>query len=60
MTELKTRDKKTSATVPASSISQGGKVKLHYTQKGIEGSCDCLESDGIDFCQHCVAAALAL
>ncbi|MCW7552401.1 hypothetical protein NX722_07020 [Endozoicomonas gorgoniicola] len=57
---LKTRGKKTTATVPATSTNQGGQVNLHYTQKGIEGSCDCPESDGIDFCEHCVAVALAL
>ncbi|MET4694380.1 SWIM zinc finger family protein [Endozoicomonas lisbonensis] len=60
VTALKTRGKKTTATVPPTSTNRGGQVKLHYTQKGIEGSCDCPESDGIDFCEHCVAAALAL
>ncbi|MRI34270.1 hypothetical protein EOPP23_14860 [Endozoicomonas sp. OPT23] len=54
---LKTRGKKTTASVVAD---EGGNVQLHYTATGIEGSCDCPESDGFDFCQHCVSAALAL
>jgi uncharacterized Zn finger protein len=26
----------------------------------VEGECDCEVSDGIEFCQHCVAVALHL
>ncbi|MGI9274445.1 MAG: SWIM zinc finger family protein [Endozoicomonas sp.] len=54
---LKTRGKATTATVNGST---SGKVRLHYTLKGLEGSCDCPVSDGIDFCEHCVATALSL
>lgn len=60
VTDLKTRGKKITGAVPAIPGDTGGKVQLHYTQKGVEGSCDCPESDGIDFCLHCVAVALAL
>ena len=55
--ELKTRGKATTATVNGNT---SGKVRLHYTQKGLDGSCDCPVSDGIDFCEHCVAAAMSL
>ncbi|KJS06093.1 MAG: hypothetical protein VR73_10650 [Gammaproteobacteria bacterium BRH_c0] len=34
-------------------------AKLKHTASIFEGSCDCPASDGIDFCKHCVAAALA-
>ncbi len=57
VSELKTRGKKSTATVKSD---KGGHVQLHYTATGIEGSCDCPESDGIDFCEHCVAGAMAL
>lgn len=36
------------------------KVVLRHTPTMIEGECDCEASGGIDFCQHCVAVALAL
>ena len=35
-------------------------VRLRHTHRIIEGECDCDVSDGIEFCQHCVAAALHL
>ena len=35
-------------------------VCLRHTHSMIEGECDCEASGGIDFCQHCVAVALAL
>lgn len=34
-------------------------VKLKLLKRGLEGSCDCPASEGIDFCKHCVAVALA-
>ncbi|GAB3379675.1 hypothetical protein NCG89_16285 [Spongiibacter taiwanensis] len=33
-------------------------VVLTHTGKVFEGVCDCPASDGVDFCKHCVAAAL--
>lgn len=36
------------------------KVKLTYTQKGLDGACNCPASDNIDFCKHCVATAMVL
>ncbi len=44
-------------------IVQGGRqhtVRLRHTHRMIEGECDCDVSDGIEFCQHCVAVALHL
>ena len=35
-------------------------VVLRHSHSMIEGECDCEASDGLDFCQHCVAAALSL
>ncbi len=35
-------------------------VRLCHTHRMIEGECDCEVSDGIEFCQHCVAVALHL
>ena len=35
-------------------------VRLRQSHRVLEGACDCPESDGIDFCKHCVAVALAL
>jgi uncharacterized Zn finger protein len=35
-------------------------VQLRHTHRMLEGACDCPDSDGIDFCKHCVAVALAL
>ena len=35
-------------------------VCLRHTHRMLEGACDCPASDGIDFCQHCVAVALVL
>ena len=36
------------------------RVDLVYNQRGLMGGCDCPASEGIDFCNHCVAASLAL
>ena len=33
-------------------------VSIHYHTETIEGSCDCPDSDGFDFCQHCVQLTL--
>ena len=35
-------------------------VCLRHTHRMIEGECNCDVSDGIEFCQHCVAVALHL
>lgn len=35
-------------------------VRLRHTHRMMEGECDCDVSDGIEFCQHCVAVALHL
>ena len=35
-------------------------VRLRHTHRMMEGECDCEISDGIEFCQHCVAVALHL
>ncbi len=35
-------------------------VVLRHSHSMIEGECGCEVSDGIDFCQHCVAVALSL
>ena len=35
------------------------KVELRHTARVFEGSCDCPDSAGFDFCAHCVATALA-
>jgi len=33
-------------------------VNIHYHSETIEGSCNCPDSDGFDFCQHCVFLVL--
>jgi len=35
-------------------------VALRHSHSMIDAECDCEVSDGIDFCQHCVAVALCL
>lgn len=35
-------------------------VALRHSHSMIDADCDCEVSDGIDFCQHCVAVALCL
>lgn len=40
--------------------SQSHTVQLHDSYRTVEGECDCEVSDGIEFCQHCVAVALHL
>ena len=57
VSSLETSEKSTRAVV------HGGEthdVRLRHTHSMIEGKCDCEASGGIDFCQHCVAVALAL
>ncbi|MGP9499178.1 SWIM zinc finger family protein [Halomonas sp. AOP43-D1-4] len=34
-------------------------VALKLTKQGLSGGCNCPASEGIDFCKHCVAVALA-
>ncbi|MGL6213410.1 SWIM zinc finger family protein [Billgrantia desiderata] len=34
-------------------------VTLTLNKRGLDGGCDCPASEGIDFCKHCVATALA-
>ena len=34
------------------------KVSIHYHTDTIEGACNCPDSDGFDFCQHCVRLTL--
>lgn len=36
----------------------GYKVQLQYRGESVEGACDCPESDGFEFCQHCVQLAI--
>ena len=35
------------------------RVVLKLSKRGLEGGCNCPASEGIDFCKHCVATALA-
>lgn len=35
------------------------RVVLELNKRGLDGGCDCPASEGIDFCKHCVAVALA-
>lgn len=35
-------------------------VQLSVTDRVLDGACDCARSEGVDFCEHCVAAGLAL
>ncbi|WP_300273720.1 hypothetical protein [Halomonas sp.] len=39
--------------------SESYRVTLRLNPRGLEGGCDCPASEGIDFCKHCVATALA-
>ncbi|GED21592.1 SWIM zinc finger family protein [Halomonas halmophila] len=39
--------------------SQPYRVQLRVSQRGLDGSCNCPASEGIDFCKHCVAVAMA-
>lgn len=34
-------------------------TRVQRTPRGFEGQCSCPESEGFDFCRHCVAVALA-
>ena len=36
----------------------GFRVKLDYHSETVEGACSCPQSDGFDFCEHCVQLAL--
>jgi hypothetical protein len=42
----------------ASAIVDKHKVSIHYHTDTIEGACNCPDSDGFDFCQHCVRLTL--
>lgn len=57
VTELRKADKHVTAIVLGN---KGYSINLKITSRGIEGYCNCPASDGIDFCKHCVAAALQL
>ncbi|PVZ72050.1 SWIM zinc finger family protein [Pelagibaculum spongiae] len=35
-------------------------VEIQHSQRGLAGNCSCPDSEGIDFCKHCVASALKL
>ena len=35
------------------------RVALKLSKRSLDGGCDCPASEGIDFCKHCVAVALA-
>lgn len=35
------------------------RVTLKLRKRGLDGACDCPASEGVDFCKHCVAVALA-
>lgn len=56
------RDVVTTETKSNAIIQEGRQhtVCLRHTHRMIEGECDCDISDGIEFCQHCVAVALHL
>ena len=53
---LETGVRKTVATVRDGEL---WKVTVRRTRRVFEGSCNCADSEGFDFCAHCVAAALA-
>jgi len=36
----------------------GHRAQLSFRKGHLEGHCDCLESEGFDFCRHCAALAL--
>jgi uncharacterized Zn finger protein len=55
--ELETEGTKTIARVEGAHVYA---VTLHRTPRGLDGTCDCPASDGIEFCKHCVAVALML
>jgi len=56
------RDAVTTETTTNALVQEGRQhvVCLRHTHRMIEGECDCEVSDGIEFCQHCVAVALHL
>lgn len=37
---------------------KSGRVTLRFTDQQLEGQCDCPESEGFEFCPHCVVLAL--
>lgn len=57
VSRIETTDRSTIATVRGS---RQHDVRLQHTHRMLEGTCECPDSDGIDFCEHCVAVALAL
>ncbi|MBU2677486.1 MAG: hypothetical protein KJP16_10405 [Gammaproteobacteria bacterium] len=56
------RDIVTTETTTNALVQEGRQhvVCLRHTHRMMEGECDCEVSDGIEFCQHCVAVALHL
>ena len=57
VSELAIRGSRVKASVSGSHVYQ---VSLTYNQQGLNGFCDCPASEGMDFCKHCVAAAMTL
>ncbi|MGI9278639.1 MAG: hypothetical protein ACR2PX_03295 [Endozoicomonas sp.] len=55
--DLSIQGQRVGAEVSGSEVYQ---VNLVYTQSALDGSCNCPASDSIDFCKHCVAAAMVL
>jgi hypothetical protein len=54
------RDVVTTGTATSALVQGTYTVRLRHTHRIMEGECGCEVSDGIDFCQHCVAVALHL
>jgi len=42
----------------ATACINGYQVKINYRKDHVEGACQCPDSDGFDFCQHCVYLCL--
>jgi uncharacterized Zn finger protein len=57
VSSIESSDKRTAAVVDGS---QPYRVELLHTDQRLEGACECPASEGIDFCKHCVAVALAV
>lgn len=55
--DIATNGQKTVATVSGTRVYS---VRLRHTARVLDGACDCPASEGIDFCKHCVAVALAI
>jgi uncharacterized Zn finger protein len=57
VSDIESTERSTTAVVNGS---QQYTVMLRHTHRHLEGACDCPASEGIEFCKHCVALALAL